>query len=90
VPSIATSGLAFYTADQLAGWRGSVFVGGLAGKVLVRLELDGERVVHEERLFGSLKERIRDVRQGLDGLLHLLTDSPQGRQLRVEPAVNRE
>ncbi|HEU0225968.1 MAG TPA: PQQ-dependent sugar dehydrogenase [Steroidobacteraceae bacterium] len=90
VPSIATSGLAFQTSDRIPGWNGSVFVGGLAGKVLVRLELDGEQVVHEERLLGALKERIRDVRQGPDGFLYLLTDSPQGRLLRVEPAANEE
>jgi glucose/arabinose dehydrogenase len=87
VPSIATSGLAFYTSDRIPGWTGSVFVGGLAGKLLVRLELDGERVRHEERLLEDLHERIRDVRQGPDGFLYLLTDSPQGRLLRVEPAA---
>ena len=90
VPSIATSGLAFYTSGRISGWSGSVFVGGLAGKLLSRLELDGERVRHEERLFEGLRERIRDVRQGPDGFLYLLTDSPQGRLLRVEPAANLE
>jgi glucose/arabinose dehydrogenase len=88
VPSIATSGLAFYTSDRIPGWTGSLFVGGLAGRVLSRLELDGERVRHEERLFETLRERIRDVRQGPDGFLYLLTDSPQGRLLRIEPAAN--
>jgi len=88
VPSIATSGLVFYTSERIAGWQGSVFVGGLAGRVLARLELDGERVRQEERLFAELRERIRDVRQGPDGFLYLLTDSPQGRLLRVEPAAN--
>jgi aldose sugar dehydrogenase len=87
-PSIATSGLAFYTSDRIPGWTGSVFVGGLAGRVLARLELDGERVQHEERLLEGLRERIRDVRQVPDGFLYLLTDSPQGRLLRVEPAAN--
>jgi glucose/arabinose dehydrogenase len=85
VPSIGTSGLAFYTSDRIPGWKGSVFVGGLVGKLLTRLEMDGEVVRHEERLFGELNERIRDVRQGPDGNLYLLTDSPQGRLLRVEP-----
>jgi len=89
-PSIGTSGLAFYTADRIPGWQGSAFVGGLVSRRLVRLELDGERVVHEEVMLESLKERIRDVRQGPDGLLYLLTDSPQGRLLRVEPAANVE
>lgn len=88
VPSIATSGLTFYTSDRIPGWTGNVFVGGLAGRVLTRLELDGERVSHEERLLEGLRERIRDVRQGPDGFLYLLTDSPQGRLLRVEPAAN--
>lgn len=85
VPSIGTCGLAFYTSDRIPGWKGSVFVGGLVSKELTRLEMDGEIVRHEERLFGDLNERIRDVRQGPDGNLYLLTDSPQGRLLRVEP-----
>lgn len=86
-PSIGTSGLAFYTADRIPGWKGNAFIGGLVGKRLVRLELDGDRAVHEEVLLASLKERIRDVRQGPDGFLYLLTDSPQGRLLRVEPVA---
>ncbi|MBM0106238.1 PQQ-dependent sugar dehydrogenase [Steroidobacter sp. S1-65] len=86
VPSIATTGLAFYTGDRLAPWRGNVFVGGLYG-MLVRLELDGERVVHEERLLTELKERIRDVRQGPDGCLYVLTDSPKGRLLKLDRAA---
>lgn len=83
VPSIATTGLTFYTGDRLAPWRGNVFVGGLYG-MLVRLELEGEKVVHEERLLTELKERIRDVRQGPDGCLYVLTDSPRGRLLRLD------
>lgn len=90
VPSIGSCGLAFYTSDRIPGWKGSVFVGGLAQKLLTRLELDGELVRHEERLFVELKERIRDVRQGPDGYLYLLTDSPQGQLLRVEPSTNSE
>ncbi|MBX3703192.1 MAG: PQQ-dependent sugar dehydrogenase [Steroidobacteraceae bacterium] len=89
-PSIGTSGLAFYTAERIPGWKGSAFVGGLVGRQLARLELDGERVLRVEELFTGLRERIRDVRQGPDGLLYLLTDSPQGRLLRVEPAANVE
>ncbi|TAK50778.1 MAG: PQQ-dependent sugar dehydrogenase [Gammaproteobacteria bacterium] len=86
VPSIGSCGLAFYTADRIPGWQGSVFVGGLKDRLLVRLELDASgQVLREERLFAELEERIRDVRQGPDGLLYLLTDSPQGRILRVEP-----
>lgn len=86
VPSIATTGLTFYTGDRLAPWRGNAFVGGLYG-MLVRLELEGEQVVHEERLLTELKERIRDVREGPDGCLYVLTDSPKGRLLRLDRAA---
>jgi glucose/arabinose dehydrogenase len=86
VPSIAPSGMAFYTADLFPAWKGNLFVGALAGQMLVRLELDGEKVTKEERLLTNLRERIRDVRQGPDGALWLLTDSGDGRLLRVAPA----
>jgi glucose/arabinose dehydrogenase len=85
VPSIAPSGMAFYTADLFPSWKGNLFVGALAGQILVRLELDGEKVTKEERLLGDLRERIRDVRQGPDGAVWLLTDSGNGRVLRVTP-----
>jgi glucose/arabinose dehydrogenase len=85
-PSIAPSGMAFYTGDAFPAWRGSVFVGALRGQMLVRLTLDGDRVVAEERLIEDLGERIRDVVQGPDGFLYLLTDSDDGRVLRVAPA----
>jgi glucose/arabinose dehydrogenase len=85
-PSIAPSGMTFYTGDRFPAWKGDLFVGALAGQLLARLELDGTRVVHEERLLEDLGERIRDVRQGPDGLLYLLTDSSEGRVLRIEPA----
>ena len=65
---------------------GNLFVGGLAGQVLVRLELGGEKVVKEERLLRSLGERIRDVRQGPDGAIWLLIDDSSGRLLRLVPA----
>ena len=84
VPSIAPSGMAFYTGGLFAPWRGNLFVGALAAQLLVRLELDGEKVTKEERL--QLRERIRDVRQGPDGALWLLTDSASGRILRLAPA----
>jgi aldose sugar dehydrogenase len=84
VPSIAPSGMAFYTGDLFPSWRGNLFVGALAGQLLVRLELDGEKVVKEERL--DIRERIRDVRQGPDGALWLATDSTSGRILRLAPA----
>ncbi len=84
-PSIAPSGAAFYTGDLFAEWKGNLFVGALAGQALHRLVLDGEKVVGEEKLLADLGERIRDVRSGPDGALWLLTDSPQGRVLRVVP-----
>ncbi|HEY7690166.1 MAG TPA: PQQ-dependent sugar dehydrogenase [Dongiaceae bacterium] len=85
-PSIAPSGMAFYTGDAFPAWRGNLFVGALGFELLVRLELDGKKVVHEERLLEALGERIRDVRQGPDGLLYLLTDESDGRILRISPA----
>ena len=84
-PVIAPSGMAFYTGELFPQWKGNVFIGGLATKILVRLELDGEKVVKEERLLGELGERIRDVRNGPDGALWLLTDNSSGRILRVSP-----
>ncbi len=87
VPSIATSGLLFYTGERFPKWRGSAFVGGLASKQVARLEMDGDRVVSEERLFeGVVNQRVRDVEQGPDGLIYLLTDEKNGRLLRIEPA----
>jgi glucose/arabinose dehydrogenase len=82
-PVIAPSGMLFYTGDKYPGWKGSVFIGGLASMALVRLELSGDRVVKEERYLGELHERIRDVQQGRDGFLYLITDNPSGRVLRV-------
>ncbi len=84
-PSIAPSGAAFYTGDLLPEWKGNLFVGALAGQALHRLVLDGEKIVGEEALLKDLRERIRDVRQGPDGAIWLLTDDPQGRVLRVVP-----
>ncbi len=81
--SIAPSGMAFYTGTTVPGWRDSVFIGALAGQALVRLSLDGERVVAEERLLTGLQERIRTVRMGPDGNVWILTDSPNGRLLQV-------
>ncbi len=85
VPSIAPSGMAFYTGAAFPNWRGDLFVGSLRFELLVRLELEGETVVHEERMLQELGERIRDVRQGPDGMLYILTDSPDGALLRLEP-----
>jgi glucose/arabinose dehydrogenase len=86
VPSIAPSGMAFYTGDRFPGWRGDLFVGALRDQMLVRLKLDGEKVVKEERLLKNAIGRIRDVRNGPDGLLYLLTDEPRGMLARLEPA----
>jgi glucose/arabinose dehydrogenase len=82
-PSIAPSGLAFYTADRFPAWTGSLFVGALAHHELVRLRLDGNRVVGEEILLEDRGKRIRDVRAGPDGYLYLLTDEDDGELLRV-------
>jgi len=86
VPSIAPSGLTFYAGSLFPAWRGNLLAGALAGQALVRLTLDGDKVVKEERMLQPLRERIRDVRQGPDGALWLATDSSAGRILRVAPA----
>ena len=85
-PSIAPSGMAFYDGDRFPGWRGSLLVGALKFRLLVRLELDGERVVHEERMLVDAIGRIRDVRVGPDGLVYLLSDAADGVLARLEPA----
>ncbi|QJI21195.1 MULTISPECIES: PQQ-dependent sugar dehydrogenase [unclassified Pseudomonas] len=76
--SPAISGMAFYDADRFKAWQHNLFVGALASQELIRLQFDGDRVVHEERLLGELKARIRDVRQGPDGFLYVLTDEADG------------
>ena len=73
----------FYTGDLFPEWKGNLFVAGLLAKTLIRLELDGNRVVAEERLLHDLNERIRDVQQGPDGAIYLLTDD--GKLLRLTP-----
>jgi aldose sugar dehydrogenase len=82
--SIAPSGMAFYTGSRFPEWQGQLFVGALAGQALWRIVLNGTQVVSREALFSSLGERIRDVRQGPDGWLYLLTDSSNGRILRIQ------
>ena len=85
VPSIAPSGMAFYTGDRFPKWKGDLFVGSLKFQLLVRLRLDGEKVVKEERLLQGSLGRIRDVRMGPDGLLYLVTDESPGVVARLEP-----
>ena len=86
VPSISPSGLAFYTGDRFPGWKGSVFTGALSDNALFRIELDGDRYVGEERLLVDLLPYIRDVRQGPDGLLYIVTHTDSGGLYRLEPA----
>jgi len=85
-PSIAPSGMTFYTGDKFPAWKGNLFVGALKFQLLARLEVDGDRIVKEERLLEGMGDRIRDVVQGPDGYLYLLTDEDDGRILRLEPA----
>ena len=86
VPSIAPSGMAFYTGDRFPRWKGDLFLGGLREGMLVRLRLDGEKVVREERMLRAAIGRVRDVRVGPDGLIYLLTDEPNGILAKLEPA----
>jgi len=90
VPSIAPSGMMFYTGDRFPWWRGNLFVGGLVGEQLARLTLEGERVVGEETLLPGVLGRIRDVRQGPDGFIYLAIDDRRGERMtpvvRLEPA----
>jgi len=86
VPSISPSGLSFYDGEAFPKWSGNLFVGGLSARALIRMELVGERVVHQEQLLVDVDERIRDVRQGPDGLLYLLIDDSEGSLIRLEPA----
>jgi glucose/arabinose dehydrogenase len=81
--SIAPSGMTFYAGDRIPQWRGDLLVGALAGRMLVRLDMQGGRVVGEQRLLTALGERIRDVKVGPDGWPYLITDGPEGRLMRV-------
>lgn len=85
-PVIAPSGMTFYTGDRYPGWRGSLLIGSMTPGALVRLELSRDgRVTKEERYLGELRQRIRDVVQGPDGYVYVVTDSPEGRVMRVTP-----
>lgn len=85
-PSIAPSGMMFYDGAAFPNWRGNLFVGSLKFRYVARLVLDGTRVVAEERLVERAFGRIRDVRQGPDGLIYILTDESDGRLVRLQPA----
>lgn len=82
-PSPGVSGMAFYASERFPAWQHSLFIGALAQRVLIRLQLDGDEVVAEERLLGDRDERIREVRVGPDGYLYLLTDERDGKLLKV-------
>jgi glucose/arabinose dehydrogenase len=84
-PVIAPSGMVVYTGNAYPGWKGSIFIGSMTPGALVRLTLKDGKVASEERYLGNLGERIRDVQQGPDGLLYMITDNPQGRILRLDP-----
>jgi glucose/arabinose dehydrogenase len=84
VPSIAPSGMAFVSGSRFPQWQGNLLVGALRGQTLVRLTLEGEKVLGEERLLQG-RSRLRDVRMGPDGFIYLLTDEAQGTLLRLEP-----
>jgi len=88
VPSVAPSGMSFYEGDAFPEWQGDLFVGALAGTMLLRYELNGEAIMSEEALLRELGWRIRDVQTGPDGLIYLLTDSDNGRVLRLVPVTN--
>jgi aldose sugar dehydrogenase len=86
-PVIAPSGMLFYTGELFKAWKGNLFIGGLASQQLTRLTIDGEKIVDEEHLLTDMptRERIRDVRQGPEGAIYVLTDNPKGRVLKLVP-----
>ena len=83
------SSVLLYTGNAYSEWKGDLFIGSLTPGLLVRVHLKGGRVIREERYLADLDERIRDVRQGPDGMIYLLTDSPEGRILKLVPARSR-
>jgi glucose/arabinose dehydrogenase len=88
-PVIAPSGAQFYTGDAFPAWRNSLFVGSMKDKMLVRLTLENDRVTGEEHLLTDRKQRVRDVRQGPDGALYLVTDQKNGELWKIAPRTER-
>jgi aldose sugar dehydrogenase len=88
-PVIAPAGMVFYTGDAFPDWKGSILIGSLTPGLLVRLALKDGQVAREERYLGDLRERIRDVQQGPDGFIYLVTDNRDGRVLRVRSSASR-
>jgi glucose/arabinose dehydrogenase len=84
-PSISPSGLDFYDGALIPGWNGDLLTGGLSGQVLVRLDVEGDEIVGEERLFAGQLGRVRDVKTGADGAIYLITDQDNGQLIRVAP-----
>ena len=90
VPSIAIAGMTFYTGDKFPEWKGNLLVSALRGQTLARLVLDGNKITHEERLLQEeVGERLRDVVQGPDGFVYLISDESNGKIFRLEPAVKK-
>lgn len=87
VPSIATSNMIFYTGDQFPAWQGDLLVAALKGSQVARLDLHGDRVMHEETLFEeAIEQRIRDIEQGPDGYIYVITDDRNGQLIQIKPA----
>ena len=84
-PVIAPSGAQFYTGDAFPAWKGNLFIGGMGAMALVRLTLENDRVTGEEHLLTDRRQRVRDVRQGPDGALYIVTDQENGQLWRVAP-----
>lgn len=89
-PSIAVSGMTFYSGNLFPDWVGDIFISSLKGQHIARISLQGDKVVEEEKLLGELKTRFRDVKEGPDGALYALTDEDNGRLVRITPNLVSE